>query len=139
VKIQILFPVLKACHIRGLQLQLELVCDKGDELGIRGFSLVIADGIAKKSLQRIQIASVPGHFDGVSDCPFHSAGRGLEGLRYLGVEYLGDGVDHIHIVDGNNDGFPQILITLNMGWNTDGVYHAVYGVNALVFIKLLLL
>ena len=35
---------------------------------------------------------------------FDSAGRGLECFRHLGIQYLGDGVDYVHIVDGDDDG-----------------------------------
>ena len=79
-------------HLRRLQLKLQFVCDKRNKFRIRGFSLGIADGIAEKSLQSVQIASVPGDFDSVADGPFHPAGGGLEGLCHLGVEYLGDGI-----------------------------------------------
>ena len=71
-------------NLRRLQLKLQIVSDKGDEFGIRGFSLGIADGIAEKSLQGIQVASVPGDFDSVSYGPLHSRWRGLEGFRHLG-------------------------------------------------------
>ena len=37
-------------NLAGLELQGKLICDKGDEFGIRGFSLGIADGIAEESL-----------------------------------------------------------------------------------------
>ena len=70
----------------------QFVCDKGDELGIRGFSLGIGNRVPKEPLKGVQIASVPGNFDGVADGPFHTAGGGLEGLCHLGVEYLGDGI-----------------------------------------------
>ena len=73
-------------------MKLQFVSDKGNKLRVRGFSLGIADCIAEKSLQRIQVASVPGHFNGMSDSPLHSAGRGLECFGYLGVQYLGDGI-----------------------------------------------
>ena len=79
-------------NLRRLQLQLELVSNQGNEFGIRGFSLGIADCIAEKSLQSVQIAPVPGYFDGVADSPLHSGRGGLECFRHLGVEYLGDGV-----------------------------------------------
>ena len=75
-----------------LQLKLELVCDKGDELTVRGFSLGIADGIAEKSLERIQIAPIPGDLDGVPDGPLHSGRGGLECFCHLGIQYLGDGI-----------------------------------------------
>ena len=74
-----------------LQLKLELVSDQGNKLRIRRFSLGIADGIAEKTLQRIQIAPIPGHFDGMPDGTLHSGRRGLEGLCHLGVEDFGDG------------------------------------------------
>ena len=79
-------------NLRRLQLKLQFVSDKGDELGIRGFSLGITDCVAKKSLQSVQIPSVPGHLDGMADGPFHSAWGGLECLGDLRVQYLGDGV-----------------------------------------------
>ena len=77
------------------QLQLQLICNEGDELTIRGFSLGIADGIAEKSLQSIQIASIPGDFNGVADGTLHSGRRGLEGLSHLRIEYLCDGIDGV--------------------------------------------
>ena len=80
------------CYFRRLQLKLQFVSDKGDELAIRGFSLGIADGIAEKSLKGIQIAPIPGHFDGMPDSTLHAARRGLEGLRHLRVQYLRNGI-----------------------------------------------
>ena len=71
---------------------MELICDKCDKFGICGFSLCIADCIVEKSLQSIQIPSVPGDFDGVPDSSLDSAWGGLECFRHLGVQYLGDGV-----------------------------------------------
>ena len=79
-------------HLAGLQLQGQFVSDKGNKFRIRGFSLGIADGIAEKSLQSIQIPSVPGYFDCMPDGSFHTAWGGLECFCHLGVEYLGDGV-----------------------------------------------
>ncbi len=75
-----------------LQLKLELVSDQGNKLRIRGFSFGIADRIPEKSLECVQIPSVPGYFDGMADCPLHSGRGGLECLGYLRVQYLGDGV-----------------------------------------------
>ena len=89
-------------NLRRLQLKLQFISDQGDKFRIRGFSLGIADGIAEKSLQSIQVASVPGHFDGMADSPFHSGRGSLEGLCHLGVQDLGDGIDHVHIVDGDD-------------------------------------
>ena len=107
------------CNFCAFQLQLELIGNESNKLRICGFSLCITDRVTEKSLQRIQIASVPGHFDGVTDGSFHPAGRGLEGLCHLRVEYLGDGVDHIHITHGDDDGLPQVLIPLDVGGDTD--------------------
>ena len=57
----------------------------------------------------------------MSYCPLYSGRRGLEGFRHLGVEYLGDGVDDVHIVDRDDDGFPQILVALDVGGDADFV------------------
>ena len=129
-------------------MQLELVCNKRNKFRIRGLSLGIADGIAEKSLQSVQVASVPGYLDGMADGTLHAAGCGLECFCHLRVKHLGDGIDHIHVVDGNDDSFPQVLITLDVSGDTDlvddtgdhgldAVGQRVYGVNVLVFIKLL--
>ena len=84
--------LLEIRHFATLQLQLQFISYQRNKFRIGRFSLGIADGIAEESLQRIQITSVPGHFDGVTDGSFHAAGGGLECFRHLGVEYLGDGV-----------------------------------------------
>ena len=86
------FFVLEICHFARFQLQLKLISDKRNKFRIRGFSLGIADSIAKKSLECIQIATIPGDFDGMSDGPLDAAGGGLECLCHLGVEHLGDGI-----------------------------------------------
>ena len=75
----------KISNLRRLQLKLQFVSDKGNKFGIGGFSLGIADGIAEKSLQRIQIAAIPGDFNSVADGSLYAAGCGLEGFRHLGV------------------------------------------------------
>ena len=79
------FSFLVISHFRRFQLQLKLVCNKRNKFRVGGFSLGIADGIAEKSLQSVQIPSVPGNFDGVANCPFHTGRRGLECFRHLGV------------------------------------------------------
>ena len=84
--------MLEIGDFRGLQLKLQFVSNQRNKFRIRGFSLGIADGIAEKSLKCVQIASVPGHFDSVTDGPFHPGRGGLEGLCHLGVQYLGDGI-----------------------------------------------
>ena len=55
----------------------------------------------------------------MADGPLYPAGSGLEGFGYLGVEDLGNGVDHIHVVDGDHDGLPQVLVALDVGGDTD--------------------
>ena len=83
------------CHICRLQLQLQFVRNEGDELRIGGLAFGIADRIAKKSLEGIQVATIPGHFNGMADGALHSGRRSLEGLCHLGIEDLGDGVDGV--------------------------------------------
>ena len=63
---------------------MELIGDEGDELTIRGFSLGIRNRVAKEPLQGIQVASVPGYFDGVADGTLYPAGGGLEGFCHQG-------------------------------------------------------
>ena len=100
----------KVCNLAGLQLKLQFVSDQGDELRIRGFSLGIGNRVPEEALQSVQIASVPCYLNGMSNCTFHSGRRGLEGFRHLGGEYLGDGIDDIHVVDG--DGFIGMFVAL---------------------------
>ena len=64
-------------NLAGLQLQLELIGDQGDEFGIRGFSLGIGNRVAKEPLEGVQIASVPSHLDGVADGALDAACGGL--------------------------------------------------------------
>ena len=78
--------------LSAVQRKLEFASNQRDKFRIRGFSLGIADGIAEKSLQCIQVASVPGDFNGMSDCPLHTAGCGLECFRHLGVQNFRDGI-----------------------------------------------
>ena len=73
-------------------MQLQFICNQGDEFRIGGFSLGITDRVPKEALQSVQIAPVPGHLNGMADGSFHPAGGGLEGFCHLGIQYLGDGV-----------------------------------------------
>ena len=45
---------------------MQLVRNQGDEFRIGGLSLGIADGVAKESLQGVQIAPIPGYLDGAT-------------------------------------------------------------------------
>ena len=79
-------------RLGALELELQPVSDKRDELTIGGLPLGIAHRIPKEPLQGIQIAPIPGYLDGVADGTLHPAGGRPEGFRYLGIEYLRDGV-----------------------------------------------
>ena len=76
---------LEVYSFRRLQLQLELIRNQRNELRIGGFAFGVAHRVAEETLERVQVASVPCHFDGVADGPLHSAGGGLEGFCHLGV------------------------------------------------------
>ena len=65
-------PQLEIGNLGRFQLQLELVSNKRDKFGIRGFSLGVADGVAEESLQSVQVASVPCNLDSVSHCLSHT-------------------------------------------------------------------
>ena len=87
-----------------LQLQLKFISDQCNKFGIRGFSLGIADCVPEKALEGIQVASVPGYLDGMTDGSLHSGRCGLKCLRYLRVKYLGDG---IRVPDGPRRGYQE--------------------------------
>ena len=55
----------------------------------------------------------------MADGPLHAGGRGGKPLGHLRIQHLGDGVDHIHVVHGDHDGLPQVLIALDVGGHTD--------------------
>ena len=60
-------------HLQALALDLqgEPVCDHGDKFRVGGLSLGAVDGVAEILLQRLQVAPVPGHLNGVADaCAF---------------------------------------------------------------------
>ena len=99
-----LAPQSELGHVLSLELELELVRNQGDEFGIRGLALGVAHGVAEESLQGVQIAPIPGDFNGVADGPLHSAGCGPKGLCHLGIEDLGDGV---RAPDGPRRGFQE--------------------------------
>ena len=79
-------------RLGALELQLKPVRNQCDELAIGWLALGVAHRVAEEALQGVQISPVPGYLDGVADGPLHPAWGGLEGLGYLGVEDLGDGV-----------------------------------------------
>ena len=97
-----MFFVSVIAHLSRLELKLELVRNQGDEFGISRLAFRVADSISKESLQSIQVASVPGDFDGVADSTLHSGRGGLECLGHLGIENLRDGV---RVPDGPRRGY----------------------------------
>ena len=78
-------PGSEISYLLTLELKLELVSDQGDELGVGGFAFGVGNGVAKESLQSIQVATVPGYFNSMADGPLHPGGRGLECLGHLGI------------------------------------------------------
>ena len=79
-------------RLGALELQLQPVRDQSDKLTIRGLALGVAHRVAEEALQGVEISPVPGDLYGVAYGPLYPAWGGLEGLGYLGVEDLGDGV-----------------------------------------------
>ena len=65
-------------HFGVFELQLQPVGNQGDELRIGGLAFRIGDGISEDALQRLQIAAIPGHLDGVADGSLDAAGSGVE-------------------------------------------------------------
>ncbi len=100
-------------------IQPHLVGDHRDELGVGRFAAQIVDGVAEVAVQGIHIAPVPGHLDGVADGALHPAGGGVVFLGNLRVEALGDGVDVLRLVHGEQDGIPQELVAFDVGRDAD--------------------
>ena len=91
-------------YLGALELKLQFVSDKRNELRIGGFSLGIAHCVAEEPLERVQIPSVPCHFDGVADGSFDTGWGGAEVFGHLRVEHLGDGV---RVPDGPRRGYQE--------------------------------
>ena len=68
------------------------------------------DGVAEVAVQGVHIATVPCHLDGVADGALYPAGGGAVFLGDLRVQALGDGVDVLRLVHGEQDGIPQELV-----------------------------
>ena len=91
-------------RLGALELELQLVRDEGDELRVGGLAFRIGNRVAEEPLQGVQISPIPGDFNGMADGPFHPTGGGAEGFRYLGVQYLRDGV---RVPDGPRRGYQE--------------------------------
>ena len=81
-------------------IQPHLIGDHGDELTVGGLAAQVVDGVAEIRVQGIHIAPVPCHLDGVADGALHPAGGGVVFLGNLRVEALGDGVDVLRLIHG---------------------------------------
>ena len=72
------------------------------------------DGVAEVAVQRVHIAPVPCHLNGVADGALHPAGGGAVALGDLRVQALGHRVDILRLVHREQDGVPQELVTLDV-------------------------
>ena len=87
----VVLTVFKAIMPQGLIqliLQPQIIRDHGDKLRVGWFSSIILNSIAEIRIERIHVAPVPGHLDGVADGTLHAACGGLVFLRHAGVENL---------------------------------------------------
>ena len=102
-----------------LILESEIISDHCDELRIRRLSSTLLDGVAEVGVERIDVASVPCNFDGVSDRTLHAARSGgiLFGNRR--VEDLCHRVDDVRILDREHDGGAEILVAFDVGGDAD--------------------
>ena len=91
-------------------IQPHLIGDHCDKLRVGGLAAQVVDGVAEIAVEGIHIAPVPRHLDGVADGPFHPAGGGAVFLGDFRVQALGDGVDVLRLVHGEQDGIPQELV-----------------------------
>ena len=68
------------------------------------------DGIAEVAIEGIHISPVPCHLDGVADGALYAAGGGAVFLGDLRVQALGDRIDIVRLIHGEQDGIPQELV-----------------------------
>ena len=99
-------------------IQPHLVGDHGNELAVGGLSAQVVDGVAEVAVQRVHIAPVPCHLDGMADGALHPAGGGTVALGDLRVQALGHRVDILRLVHREQDGVPQKLVTLDVSGHT---------------------
>ena len=100
-------------------IQPHLVGDHRNELRVGGLAPEVMDGVAKVAVEGVHIAPVPRHLDGVADGTLHPAGGGAVALGDFRIQALGDGVDVVRLVHGEEDGVPQELVALDVG--RDGI------------------
>ena len=55
----------------------------------------------------------------MADGPLHPGCGGAELPGHFGVEDLGDGVDHVHVLHGHDDGLPEVLVPFDVGGHAD--------------------
>ena len=96
-------------------IQPHLIGDHRNELAVGGLSAQVVDGVAEVAVQRIHIAAVPRHLDGMADGALHPAGGGAVALGDFRVQALGHRVDILRLVHREQDGVPQKLVTLDVG------------------------
>ena len=95
-----------------LILQPQIIRYHRNKLAVGGFSAVVLNSISKITVQCIHVASVPRDLDGVADGTLHAAGRGGILFGDGRVEHLGDRIDNIAVLDGEENGSAEILIAL---------------------------
>ncbi len=80
-----------ANDLRHLMLDPQLVCDHRDELAVGRLRLADVDRVAEDEADAVDVASGPGHFNGVADSPLDAARGRFEFLRDGRVKGFGDG------------------------------------------------
>ena len=95
----------------------KLIRHQGDELAVGGFLIGQRYAAAKGAVERIDAPAAPGNLDGVTDGALHLAGTGVEAPCNGGIQFLGNAVDAVGILDYQFDGFAQELIALDVRRN----------------------
>ena len=91
-------------------IQPHLVGDHRNKLRVGGLAPEVMDGVANVEVEGVHIAPVPRYLDGVADGTLHPAGGGAVALGDFRIQALGDGVDVVRLVHGEEDGVPQELV-----------------------------
>ena len=92
-----------------------------------GGALVVAYRIAEKLIKFFLVSSDTRNFNSVADCSFNTAGRGVVSCGNFRIKLFCHCVYKLSILYTHNNSVAQILITLDIGRNTDRVNCLRYG------------
>ena len=92
----------------------KLIRHQGDELAIGGLFLRNRYPAAEGAVEGVNSASAPRHLDGMADGALNLAGAGIEAPRDGRIQFLGNAVDAVGLLDDQLDRLAQELISFDV-------------------------